>query len=198
MATQVQELGLGPAHSAQPQLLAVLRTMLSPLPKPTSSPTHLCCCDGRFRFSSQTLFSFCHWMPKPTLSGEGIFFSLSQNNPPSWVGMPGSPGSLASWQHGRGLGLSDGIQKPISPSALYSLLSPGSRKGLTTGTPPPALQTSLPLGSTNALISHTEPSRVFPCSSSPCYQRTSVFSRPVPDHNRDQVCSTSATSLSHS
>lgn len=56
----------------------------------------------------------------------------------------------------------------------------------------PALESSLPLGSTNTLISHTEPSQVSPCSSSPSYQRTSVSSRPVLYHSCDQVCSANA------
>lgn len=86
MATQVQEQGPGPPDPAQlQQLLAVLRTMLSPLPKPTKQP-NLLRCDSRFRFSSQTLFSFCDQIPKPTLSGEGIFFSLSPGNTPLKLG----------------------------------------------------------------------------------------------------------------
>lgn len=55
-------------------------------PNQPSSPNHLRC-DSRFRFSSQTLFSFCDWMPKPTLSGKGIFFSLSPDKvPPPQLG----------------------------------------------------------------------------------------------------------------
>lgn len=44
-------------------------------------------------------------MPKPTLSGEGIFFSLSPGNtlPSSWVGVSGVPGSPVSCQHDSGL-----------------------------------------------------------------------------------------------
>lgn len=149
----------------------------------------------------KTLFTFCHWMPKPTLSGEGIFFILFPDNPPaptSWVGIPGIPGSPASWLHGRGLGRPDGRQKPIAPSVLYSSLSPGSRKGPMTGTLP-TLQTCLPLGSTNT---HS-----FPIPSlRRCPPALPHHSTNGPQSSADQSCTTVETrsalpvptSLSHS
>lgn len=101
MATQVQELGLGPAHSAQPQLLAVLRTICPLFPNQPSSPSHFCC-DSRFRFSSQTLFSFCDWMLKPTLSGGGYLLQLVPRYPPPQQGGGAwgsrESGQLAAWQ----------------------------------------------------------------------------------------------------
>lgn len=125
MATQVQEQGPGPPDPAQlQQLLAVLRTMLSPLPKPTKQP-NLLLCDSRFRFSSQTLFSFCDQIPKPTLSGEGIFFSLSPGNTPPQAGW-GCLGSL-------GVPAACAAQMGVRSSQLLNfLLSPGSRRGLMT------------------------------------------------------------------
>lgn len=175
MATQIQEQGPGPPDPAQlQQLLAVLRTMLSPLPKPTKQP-NLLRCDSRFRFSSQTLFSFCDQMPKPTLSGEGIVFSLSPGNTPPQAGW----GCLGSLGVPAACAAQMGVRS--SPTPRFPSLS-WKQKGSDDGSLP-ALESSLPLGYINTLISHTEPSQVSPCSSSPSYQRTSVSSRPVLYHS---------------
>lgn len=181
MATQVQEQGLGPPNSAAAagctQDNVVPSSQTNQAAQPASTVTaglglvHKHC-------------SFCDQMPKPTLSGQGIVFSLSPGNtpPPSWAGMSRVPRSPVSCQHDSGVTSPDGSQKPIAPSIFYFFLSPESRRGLMTDAHP-ALESSLPLGSINTLISHTEPSQVSPCSSSPSYQRTSVSSRPVLYHS---------------
>lgn len=56
----------------------------------------------------------------------------TKSHPLSWVGMPGAPGNVAAVSLTAGLCSQDGSQKLIAPSTLYSLLSPGSRRGLVT------------------------------------------------------------------
>lgn len=119
----------------------------------------------------------------PLSLGEGIFFSLFPGTPlPSRVGVPGAPGSLASWQHGRGLvqprweSEAYCSQCPLSPSLSWKQKRSEDRY-------PPCSPDQPAFG----LHKHTHfPFRAFaglPCSSSPSYQRTSVSSRPVPYHS---------------
>lgn len=100
-------------------------------------------------------------MPKPTLSGEGIFFSLSPGNLSKLVGDAWDSrefSKLAGWQ--RVCAGQMGVRSLLLPASSVSSLS-GSRKDLMTG-PLPALQTSLPLDSTHTLTSHTKPLQVSP------------------------------------
>lgn len=95
--------------------------------------------------------------PSPLSLGRVFSSACPQATSPSWLGMPGTPGSSASWQDGRGF-----VQARWKSEAYCSQhplfpLSPD----LMTGTLP-ALQTSLPLGSTHTLTSHTEPLQVSP------------------------------------
>lgn len=183
MVTQVQEQGLGPRDSAQlPQLLAVLRTMLSPLPKPTkqaAQPT------SAVTAGLGLVHKHCsHSVTRCPNSFWGGYLQLvpRQHPPQAGWGCPGSLGVQSAVSMTAGLCSPDGSQKPIALRILYVLLSPGSRRVLMTDALP-ALESSLPLGSINTLISHTEPSQVSPCSSSSSYQRTSVYSRPVLYHS---------------
>lgn len=121
--------------------------------------------------------------PSPLFLGRVSSSACPQATLPStWVGCLGSLGVQSAVTMTAGLCSPDGSQKPIAPRILYFLLSPGSRRGLMTDALP-ALESSLPLGSINTLISHTKPSQVSPCSTSPSYQRTSVSSRPVLCHS---------------
>lgn len=185
MVTQVQVQGLGPPDSAQlPQLLAVLRTMLSPLPKPTkqaAQPASAVTAGlGLVHKHCSHSVTRC---PSPLFLGRVSSSACPQATPPSsWVGMSRVPGIPVGCQHDSGLVQPRWESEPIAPRILYVLLSPGSRRVLMTDALP-ALESSLPLGSINTLISHTEPSQVSPCSSSSSYQRTSVYSRPVLYHS---------------
>lgn len=75
-------------------------------------------------------------------------------------GCLGLQGVRQAGRMAEGLCSPHGSQKPMLPSSSVSSLS-GSRKDLMTGTLP-ALQPSLPLGSTHTLTSHTEPLQVSP------------------------------------
>lgn len=158
--------------------------MLSPLPKlskqaaqPTSAVTaglglvHKHCSHSVTRY------------PSPLFLGRVSSSACPQATPPQagW-GCPGSLGVQSAISMTTGLCSPDGSQKPTAPRILYFLLFPASRRVLMTDALP-ALESSLPLGSINTLISHTEPLQVSPCSSSPSYQRTSVYSRPVLYHS---------------
>lgn len=185
MATQVQEQGLGPPNSAQlPQLLAVLRTMLSPLPKSTkqaAQPTSAVTVGlGLVHKHCSHSVTRC---PSPLFLGRVSSSACPQATPPSsWVGMSGVPGSPVSCQHDSGLVQPRWESEAYcSQNPLFPSLSWKQRVLMTDALP--ALESILPLGSINTLMSHTEPSQVSPCSSSPSYQRTSVYSRPVLYHS---------------
>lgn len=112
-------------------------------------------------------------------------------------GCPGSLGVQSAVSMTAGWCSPDGSQKPMAPGILYFLLSLESRRGLMTDALP-ALESSPPLGSTNTLISHTEPSQVTPAL--PHHPTNG------PQSPADQSCTTVATrsalpmpaSLSHS
>lgn len=149
-------------------------------PNQPSSPPHLCC-GSRFRLSSRHCSHSLTECPSPISLGMVFSSACPQTTSPSWVGMPGTPGSLASWQDGRGFVQSRWeseaycSQRPLFP---LSLGAEGSDDRY-----PPCSPDQPAFG----LHTHTHfPYRAFaglPCSSSPYYQRTSVSSGPVLYHS---------------
>lgn len=162
MATQVQEQGPGPPDSAQlQQLLAVLRTMLSPLPKPNQAAQPTSAVTAGLGLVHKHCSHSVTRCPSPLILGRVSSSAYPQATPPSsWVGVPGVPGSPVNCQHDSGLVQPRWESEAPNSSISFSLLE-AERRGLTTDALP-ALESSLLLGSINTLISHTEPSQVSP------------------------------------
>lgn len=154
---------------------------MSPLPKPNQAAQPTSAVTAGLGLVHKHCSHSVTRCPSPQFLGRvsSSAYPQATPSPSSWVGVSGVPGSPVSCQHDSGLVQPRWEFEAPNSSISFSLLE---AEALMTDARP-ALESSLPLGSTNTLISHTEPSQVSPCSSSPSYQRTSVSSRPVLYHS---------------